>query len=572
MAVLALSTNLQAQDLKILVDKKGKIGYSDQQGNEIVKCQYDSGQPFNNGVAIVTKSGKNGIIDSVGNVLLPLKYTQISNWNDSFFLIKNGKKMGLADHQGKIVLPVAYSHISKPNCYGKALIAQGGSATSYDKKTYMLNAKYGIIDTHGNILIMPKYKGLYEFTYDGKNKYPYYEGHRLEFSYHNTVDTLITDCSYLGFSSDGNSVYNAGIMDGNGKELMKPNLYTFVMKPQSNMVRYFIVKKKETLCGYHDLHTSKGFQAAKFNSNIDDINYWTHGDFVKDIAPVNGTSWSFIDKNGTVIRSGYTSIKHSEAFGLWAAKNSSMKWNVFDESNNEVSSLSDYEDIYFPTNNDDSEIFSVMKDGKFGGITRNGKIAIPFNYEKALSNTFDMIPVKKDGKWGIISASNETIIPTDYANVKLPSSKNTTHFWVMKADSLYYHYNASSKKLSTTGYKVAYNFEHDMAYVVPVDLNVEDTPINRAQVLAPHAEKSSLEKIKMEDYKDCFVNIININDVMLFDLPVSTLYKDIVRKELEKLGGRVLTTTEKKNVLLEATRDNRSYDLKSTLSEDEWNY
>ena len=154
---------LQAQDLKILVDKKGKVGYADRNGNEVIKCQYESGQPFSNGVAVVTKSGKYGIIDATGKVVLPLSYTQISPWYNGLLQIKNGKKIGLADSQGKIVLPVNYSLITKPNCYGKALVAIGGKATSNDKKTYMANAKYGIIDDKGNVLVVPKYKGLYEF-------------------------------------------------------------------------------------------------------------------------------------------------------------------------------------------------------------------------------------------------------------------------------------------------------------------------------------------------------------------------------------------------------------------------
>ena len=564
--------NVQAQELKILVNKKGKIGYSDPQGNEVIKCQYESGQPFRDGVAIVTKAGKTGIIDATGKVLLQLKYTQILKWNDELYVLKDGKKMGLANHQGKIVLPVEYSHISKPNCYGKALIALGGKATPNEKKTYMANAKYGIIDIRGNILVTPKYKGLYEFSFDGSNNYPYYEGKRLHYSYHNTVDTLITDCSYLGFSGNGYSIYNAGVMDGNGKELLKTGLYYFVMKPQNGMVRYYIVKKKQTLCGYHDLETNKGFQVAKFDSHIDQIKFWTHGDFTGDIAPVNGTSWSFVDKNGTTLRSGYTLLKHSQQTGLWAAKNSSEKWDVFNDSNNDIASLSGYGDINFPVNNGDKEIFSVMKDGKYGCIDRTGKVVIPFDYEQVLGNTFDMVAVKKNGKWGMLTSNNSVVVPTEYAGLKLPSERNAKHLWVMKSDSLYYHFNTEQEKLSSTGYKEVYNFSKGMAYVVPTGLQVEDTPINRAQIYAPHTSKATLDKINMSDYKDCFVNIINSNDVMLFDLPVSTMYKDEIKAELEKRGGRVLTATEKKIILLDATRENRSYDLKSTLSEDEWNY
>lgn len=153
--------SLSAQNLRIHVNQKGKVGYVDASGNEVIKCAYESAQPFVDGLAIVTKSGKSGLIDATGNVVVPLKYTQISTWGNGLYLLNTGKKVGLADHKGNILLDAKYSQISKPNCYGKALITLGGKATKADKKTYMLNAKYGIIDANGRVLVQPIYKGLY---------------------------------------------------------------------------------------------------------------------------------------------------------------------------------------------------------------------------------------------------------------------------------------------------------------------------------------------------------------------------------------------------------------------------
>ena len=56
------------------------------------------------------------------------------------------------------------------------------------------------------------------------------------------------------------------------------------------------------------------------------------------------------------------------------------------------------------------------------------------------------------------------------------------------------------------------------------------------------------------------------------DRPVSVKYKEKVLAEIKKYGRKKLTQTEKKNIMLNVTRDNRSYDLKSVLGEDEWNY
>lgn len=163
-----LSCTIQAQDLKIHVDKKGKVGFADSNGNVVIKCVYESAYPFSDGYAIVTKSGKSGIIDASGKVVLPLKYNSINPWNNNLYLIKAGKVQGLATHSGKIVLPAKYSFVSKPNIYGKALIAVGGKQTSLNKKRYMANAKLGIVNSEGCILVTPKYKGLYEFSVNQK--------------------------------------------------------------------------------------------------------------------------------------------------------------------------------------------------------------------------------------------------------------------------------------------------------------------------------------------------------------------------------------------------------------------
>ena len=62
-----------------------------------------------------------------------------------------------------------------------------------------------------------------------------------------------------------------------------------------------------------------------------------------------------------------------------------------------------------------------------------GDILIPFEYEYALSNTYDAIPVRKDGKWGMVSPSNKTIVPTSFISILIPSERNTNDFWVMES-------------------------------------------------------------------------------------------------------------------------------------------
>lgn len=568
----SFTLGVEAQDLKIMVNKKGKVGFADTSGNEVIKCQYESAQPFSDGVAIVTKSGKSGIIDQTGKVILPLQYSQILPWTKDIYMIKSGKQVGLADHKGTVVLEAVYSFISKPNCYGKALLAKGGKSTTNDKKPYMANAKYGIIDNNGKVIIEPKYRGLYEFSYDCTDKNPYGEGMRLLYSYHYTTDTLVTDCSYLGFSGYGLTIINAGVMDGNGKVLLKPGLYSEVMQPQGGMIRYYVSKKKKTLCGFYDIDKGTGFQVNAIDQEIEKIQYWTHADFIGDIAPVNGASWRFIDKKGNTLREGYTAMRHSSTTGLWAAKNSKGTWDVFDDSNADVAPLSGFEDIRFPKEKGDKELFSVKKGDKYGYVDRSGAEAIPFTYDMALANDYDFLVVKKDGAWGMLSVDNNVLVPTEYANLQLPSERGTKHVWVEKADSLYYHFNMDTRQLATTGYKAAANFKNGIALVVPVDMTVDDSPVNRAQAFKPNTPKATIDTLKMAKVAGAFGNLIDTSDNVVMDIPVSAMYEEAVVKEIDKRGRRTLTEADKKNILLYVTRENRSYDLNQTLKEEEWNY
>ena len=573
-AILCGATYAEAQDLTIMVNQKGKVGFADLSGNEVIKCKYESAQPFKDGIAIVSDNGKYGIIDTRGNEVLPLKYNQITDWTKDLFLIKDGKKMGLANHSGKVVLEVKYTLISPPNCYGKALIGSGGKQTPDGAKSYISLAKYGIIDSWGNIIVEPKYYGLFEFSNtaasDNATKL-------LNGSVHYVGDTLVTDCSFLGFSNSA-SAYKPGILDKNGRELLKRGEYDQVMMPKNDMVRYYIFKKKQYIYGYYNISTGQSFEVLTVNSEaVTDMSGKLPSDFFGDIAAVNSlsgsTPWYFIDRTGKTVRSGYATVKHSAETKLWGAMNSTGKCEVFDENGNNVQALSGYEDLYFPNYEGTAEVFSVKKDGKFGVVNRSGATVIPFDYDLALGNYWDFIPVQKDGKWGAVSPSNVKYVPTNFTNLKMPDTNDATHVWVQDKDSLYYHYNTVTSRLYEQGYKDAQNFKDGMALAIPTNLKVDDTPLNRAQlqIQGTQVNKETADKLMATPY--LFGILINTNDEVIMDRPVSPYCKDIIAKEImTKYGNRKLTDSEEKKVLLQVTRNNRSYDLQSTIGEEEWDY
>ena len=71
-----------------------------------------------------------------------------------------------------------------------------------------------------------------------------------------------------------------------------------------------------------------------------------------------------------------------------------------------------YENIFFIN---DSELYIVQNEKKYGFINKYGKEVIPLIYDKVGFNiNEDLVPVQKDGKWGFISRKNETKIPFEY--------------------------------------------------------------------------------------------------------------------------------------------------------------
>lgn len=285
------------------------------------------------------------------------------------------------------------------------------------------------------------------------------------------------------------------------------------------------------------------------------------------------TPWYFIDRTGKTVRSGYATVKHSAETKLWGAMNSTGKCEVFDENGNNVQALSGYEDLYFPNYEGTAEVFSVKKDGKFGVVNRSGTTVIPFDYDLALGNYWDFIPVQKDGKWGAVSPSNVKYVPTNFTNLKMPDTNDATHVWVQDKDSLYYHYNTVTSRLYEQGYKDVQNFKDGMALAIPTNLKVDDTPLNRAQlqIQGTQVNKETADKLMATPY--LFGILINTNDEVIMDRPVSPYCKDIIAKEImTKYGNRKLTDLEEKKVLLQVTRNNRSYDLQSTIGEEEWDY
>ena len=568
---MLLATSVHAQELSITTNKKGKVGFADRNGNVVIKCQYESALPFTDGISIVTKSGKQGMIDESGRTLVKTSYDKVAPWGEGLFLLQKGKKFGLSDRNGKLVLKLKYTHISDPNCYQKAWVSKDGKLKKHYSKSYMNGAKLGIIDARGTELVAPKYKGIFEFSKDAQAE-PFHEGKMLNNSYLFVEDTLMTDCSFLGFNKEDDETEGAGLMDGMGKELVKIGTYDHILKPENDMARYYHYKKKHTEYGYINVRTGKKLEIGKVKSRIANMNEFTHGDFRGETALVHGTEWAFIDRDGKAVRSGYKDFRNDKVSGYWVGQNAKGVFEVYNEKCDPVPALYGSDDILFPKTTDDKLVFGVKRQGKYGILDATGNVLLPFEYDAMSANELDFMTVVKGDKCGVFSATDGLVVPVRFTQHINASERNAKHFWVRQTDSLYYHFDVAKQKLGPKGYKyISSNFTDGIALAMPPKVALEDSPINRAQLYEPNT-KEAIRAVDAQKDIEYFGYIINTDDQELMDLPVSLLYVQRVLDELKKYGDKPITPWIKKNILLEVTQPNRSYDLNSVISESEWNY
>lgn len=196
----------------------------------------------------------------------------------------------------------------------------------------------------------------------------------------------------------------------------------------------------------------------------------THGDFYGKLAPVNkGKTWSFVDKSGKEVRTGFKAIMHNNITHLWAGQNASDVLTVFDEQNQDVPALSNYAEVRFPSYEGGKEVFAVRKQTQWGAVSRSGEVILPFGKYQEISSSFcDFIAVKKDEKWGAVTPAEEELVPIRYDDIYPPAAKDEQDIWVICKEQdnkgLFYHYNLQTKVQGTTAYVTAFPFVREQLW------------------------------------------------------------------------------------------------------------
>ena len=93
------------------VQKSGLWGYANDKVSIVIKCVYDSAEPFKNGRAIVVRKGLWGVINTKGVILIPLEYSNIDPLGDDMYIVAKNGKTGIVNQEGAIILPIEYDRL-----------------------------------------------------------------------------------------------------------------------------------------------------------------------------------------------------------------------------------------------------------------------------------------------------------------------------------------------------------------------------------------------------------------------------------------------------------------------------
>jgi len=139
------------------INDKGKIVYPDG-----FRSYNDLPSVFNNGVASIKRKGRAGFIDKTGKEIIPFDYSECSNFNEGYAIVRNLDKRGIIDSTGKVVIPMRYDNLFIPTEGLSVLVVGGGDQFNLDQ-----GAKYGFINIQGDKVIsrdydhaMPFHEGL----------------------------------------------------------------------------------------------------------------------------------------------------------------------------------------------------------------------------------------------------------------------------------------------------------------------------------------------------------------------------------------------------------------------------
>ena len=336
----------------------------------------------------VQKDGKYGIIDINGNELLPCEYDDLYSLKntDNSIIIEKDEKKGLVDSTGKKVIDTIY----------KDILPLGDDY----KLGYIVvdeNNNYGVVDCNNQEVLEPQYEDIKSMTDDGK--YIVKENENWELV---NKDGTVNEITALENADDvagiklGNIIIENnnkfGVINQDGDEIVSTD-YDDIKFAFTDT---FIIEED----GKYGLANSEN--KIVIDPIYETMNYIDSADLIE--ASEDGITSNLIDSSLETKLSGIVSeINTNKSYIKIRVDDEDKYYNYRFEEQSE-------KDI-----NTSNTLFLTKQNNKYGFVDKDGNEVVECTYDDARTqNAYGYAAVQKDGKWGAIEQTGKVVVETTY--------------------------------------------------------------------------------------------------------------------------------------------------------------
>jgi hypothetical protein len=132
------------------VEKDGKTGFRDLDGNIVIEPKFDMAEMFSEGYSSVTVGDRHGFIDETGKYVLPLQsYEFLGSLHNGLAPVRINDKVGFINIKGEEIIKPQFDWVGD--------FSEGLCVVRNDKQKNEIG-KYGYIDTTGKVVIDFKFQ------------------------------------------------------------------------------------------------------------------------------------------------------------------------------------------------------------------------------------------------------------------------------------------------------------------------------------------------------------------------------------------------------------------------------
>lgn len=498
----AMALGAAGQSVAPRQDEKGRWGFVDASGREVVKPTYTDVAADPRGYFLVAKGGKWkdgflegekwGVVDPSGKVVLKADYDEIGDMINGAAMLGKDGKYGFVDKDYRVIVKPEYNFAGTYNEQGLTWVCSGGKL---DEKSIdrIKDGRYGIVDLTGRFLLKPEYKvlGYYPKPAKGRKVWQisdwnahYYSLHKdeaerqSEEAYGRACDMgrLVEECgahacvwakelavthgstmpatSAIAFAK-GSQLRLYGVVLADGTMAVPIETYSKVAEPSEGFAIVMTRKGKTT---YYDIAAKRAADALSVKGAF----AFNNGRAV--VCDAKGR-WRFLSRSMAFSSEAYRWISPLVDGNYLVSNGETMA--MLDGST--LKPVVEGKAMLFPPSGGKM----LYKDGStqlWGFLNADGSEAHAPAYAGASSfDELGISVVDSAGRYGMVDRQFASVLPTAYRKVVIPTDPAFTGVWAIEATDFADHWRlvdcASRRPRFEQCYTSVTNFADGVALV-----------------------------------------------------------------------------------------------------------